>query len=218
MSTFLCLMINSFIMLTQRKFIWFYTHTYTITGTGTYAEHSWFIWVSICVRKPNLSACLCTSCRGNVPRSMMLEAGIWNVDFKKMQPCTSASSSSSSTVRFSQLLLGCCAPADQFTTFFVATTDFKVYPIMKRRYLVESQLHVSQWKSIENWNHLYWERNDIQVIYISQTNSILEAIFEMTMRKYHSDETSDLRLWLMIKWCANYFEYSMKCCEKIWMT
>lgn len=130
-----------------------------------------------------------------------------------MQPCTSASSSSPSpcsgqTVRFSQLLLHCCAPADQFTIFFFATTDFKVYPIMKRRYLVESQLHVSQWKSIENWNLLHWERNDIQVIYIPQANNILEAIFEMTMQKYHSD----FRLWLMIKWCANYFEITRLGC------
>lgn len=43
MSTFLYLMINSFIMLTQRKFIRFYTNTHTRTT-------HWFICIWMCVR------------------------------------------------------------------------------------------------------------------------------------------------------------------------
>lgn len=130
MSTFLYLMINSFIMLTQRKFIWFYTHIHKHI-TLVRLHHC----VCVCVRKANLSVSVYILQR---KCSEKYKIGGWHIicwlqiilPIYKMQPCTRPSSSSSSSVWFSQLLLCCCAPADQFTTFFFTTMALKMYPII----------------------------------------------------------------------------------------
>lgn len=137
MSTFLYSMINSFIMLTQRKFIWFYTYTQTHNMHNTkyilahkYGQNtgsSASLCVCVCAYEASLSVFV--SCRGNVPRSIKLEAGISYVEYERCIQYSIECSYASSipgiiiiiiilTVRFSQLLLCCCAHADHFITFF----------------------------------------------------------------------------------------------------
>lgn len=111
MSTFLYLMINSFIMLTQRKFIRFYTHTYN--------ERHWDSRIYICMHNNSVVSsafqfmCVCVDwIQIQIYPAEEIFWEVWTAGISygieyKMWPMHQASSSMIiiSTVWFSQLLL-----------------------------------------------------------------------------------------------------------------